>query len=209
MSERVDAVNGGGVGWVDGRNRSPHSPVGQQSQEHREDQLVSQVGGADPGGDYGPVTHSGRHYRWVMSQMGATQADVRVARWLVAALVSFLAVSWWPGFVLPLGDSHEGRVLGQFSLHVANFWELGPWASSLGASWEPFSEVPYTHHPPLLTFLHLLTSTLAGQGLSQVKSISYLAGLATVPALWWLGRRLGLGALSVLGAVAEIGRAHV
>ncbi|MEE2767733.1 MAG: hypothetical protein VX833_00790 [Actinomycetota bacterium] len=139
-----------------------------------------------------------------MSQIGATPVDVRVARWLVAALVAFLAVSWWPGFVLPLGDSHEGRVLGQFSLHVANFWELGPWASSFGASWEPFSEVPYTHHPPLLTFLHLLTSTFAGQGLTQVKSISYLAGLATIPALWWLGRRLGLGALPAFGAVAAL-----
>ena len=136
--------------------------------------------------------------------MAAPRADARVAKALVAVLVAFLAVSWWPAFGLPLGDSHEGRVLGQFSLHVANFWDLGPAGSSFGASWEPFSEVPYTHHPPLLTFLHLVVSAVVGQGLSQVKVVGYLAGLATVPALWWVGRRLGLRALPVAAAVAAL-----
>ena len=139
-----------------------------------------------------------------MSQMAAPRADARVAKVLIAALMAFLAVSWWPAFGLPLGDSHEGRVLGQFSLHVANFWELGLVGSSFGAAWEPFSEVPYTHHPPLLTFLHLVVSAVAGQGLSQVKVISYLAGLSTVPALWWVGCRLGLRALPAAVAVAAM-----
>ena len=136
--------------------------------------------------------------------MAAPRADARVAKALVAALVAFLAVSWWPAFSLPLGDSHEGRVLGQFSLHVANFWDLGPVGSSFGASWEPFSDVPYTHHPPLLTFLHLVVSAVAGQGLPQVKMVGYLAGLATIPALWWVGCRLGLRALPVVAAVAAL-----
>ncbi len=64
--------------------------------------------------------------------MAAPRADARVAKVLIAALMAFLAVSWWPAFGLPLGDSHEGRVLGQFSLHVANFWELGLVGSSFG-----------------------------------------------------------------------------
>ena len=204
MIESVDAVVCGGGRRVNGGNDGLHPSVGQQASEHREDQFVSKVGGSDPGGDNGPVTHGGRHYREAMSQMAATRADTRVARVLVAALVAFLAVSWWPAFGLPLGDSHEGRVLGQFSLHVANFWDLGVVGSSFGASWEPFSDVPYTHHPPLLTFLHLLVSAVAGQGLAQVKVISYAAGLCTIPALWWVGRRLGLRALPIAAAVAAL-----
>ena len=139
-----------------------------------------------------------------MSEMAAPRVDTRVAKVLIGALMAFLAASWWPAFDLPLGNSHEGRVLGQFSLHVANFWELGPMGSSFGAAWEPFSEVPYTHHPPLLTFLHMVVSAIAGQGLFQVKVISYLAGLGTVPALWWVGYRLGFRALPAAVAVVVV-----
>jgi len=204
VAEGVHLVCGRGVCRVDGRYYDFYVPVGQQASEHREDQFVPEVGGADPGGDDGPVTHSSRHYREAMRPMAATLANARAARALVAALVAFLAVSWWPAFGLPLGDSHEGRVLGQFSLHVANFWDLGPVGSSFGSAWQPFSDVPYTHHPPLLTFLHLGLSGAIGQGLAQVKVISYMAGLATVPALWWVGRRLGLRALPIAAAIAAL-----
>ena len=119
-------------------------------------------------------------------------------------LVAFLAVMWARSFGLPLGDSHEGRIIGQFALHVRNFWDLGPSASSFGAVWEPFSDVPYTHHPPLLTGLHLAVSTVFGQGLWQLKAVSYLAGLATVPAFFWVGRRMGFGPLSVAAATGAL-----
>jgi hypothetical protein len=123
---------------------------------------------------------------------------------LVAGVAAFLAVTWARSFGLPLGDSHEGRVLGQFTLHVRNFWELGPVDSSFGADWRPFSDVPYTHHPPLLTGIHLLVSSVIGQGLWQLKAVSYLAGLATVPVLALVGRRLGFGAMPVAVAVGAL-----
>ena len=123
---------------------------------------------------------------------------------LVVGLAVFLVVTWARSFGLPLGDSHEGRVLGQFALHVRNFWDLGPSGSSFGADWAPFSDAPYTHHPPLLTGLHLLVSAVVGQGLWQLKAISYLSGLVTVPALYWVGRRMGFGALSVVAATGAL-----
>jgi len=123
---------------------------------------------------------------------------------LVVGLMAFLAVTWAFSFGLPLGNSHEGRILGQFALHVRNFWDLGPAGSSFGADWTPFSDVPYTHHPPLLTGFHLLVSAVLGQGLWQLKAISYLSGLATVPALYWVGRRMGFGALPVAAATGAL-----
>ena len=113
-------------------------------------------------------------------------------------------VTWARSFGLPLGDSHEGRIIGQFALHVRNFWDLGPSSSSFGAAWQPFSEVPYTHHPPLLTGIHLMVSTVFGQGLWQLKAVSYLAGLTTIPALYWVGRRMGFGALPVAAATGAL-----
>jgi len=129
---------------------------------------------------------------------------VRAPTLLVAALTAFLAVTWARSFGLPLGDSHEGRIMGQFALHVRNFWDLGPFGSSFGAAWGPFSEVPYTHHPPLLTGLHLAVSTVFGQGLWQLKAVSYLSGLATVPAFFWVGRRMGFGPLPVAAATGAL-----
>jgi hypothetical protein len=123
---------------------------------------------------------------------------------VVMGLVAFLVVTWARSFGLPLGDSHEGRIMGQFALHVRNFWDLGPSASSFGAAWEPFSDVPYTHHPPLLTGLHLAVSTVFGQGLWQLKAVSYLSGLATVPAFFWVGRRMGFGPLPVAAATGAL-----
>jgi hypothetical protein len=109
----------------------------------------------------------------------------------------FLLVSWIPAFGMPLGDSHEGRVLGQFALHMKNFWSMGVVASSFGASWEPFSDIPYTHHPPVLTFLHVIVSSIIGEGLKQIKLISYVAGVFTIPALFSMGKNLGINSKAV------------
>ncbi len=123
---------------------------------------------------------------------------------LMVVLVGSLWWSWRASFGLPLGDSHEGRVLGQFGLHVARFWDLGPSGSSWGADWRPFSDVPYTHHPPLLTWIHIGVSAVFGQGLGALKSVSYLAGLVTVPAFVRVGRRLGFATLPVVAATAML-----
>ncbi len=136
-----------------------------------------------------------------MVQMTETSNEKLIARLVVSLMALLLLFSWFPAFGLPLGDSHEGRVLGQFALHMKNFWSMGMVSSSFGASWEPFSDVPYTHHPPALTFLHVFVSTLVGEGLRQIKLISYAAGIVTVPALYWMGRNLGINAKAVLLSV--------
>jgi len=45
---------------------------------------------------------------------------------------------------------------------------------------------------------------VVGQGLWQLKAISYLSGLATVPALYWVGRRMGFGALPAVAATGAL-----
>ena len=127
-----------------------------------------------------------------MVEMTETSNEKLLTKTAVSIMALFLLVSWLPAFGLPLGDSHEGRVLGQFALHMKNFWSMGVIDSSFGASWEPFSDIPYTHHPPVLTFLHVLVSSIFGEGLKQVKLISYIAGILTVPALFSMGKNLGV-----------------
>ena len=113
-----------------------------------------------------------------MVEMTETSNEKLITRTILSILVLLQLFSWIPAFGLPLGDSHEGRVLGQFALHMKNFWSMGAVSSSFGASWEPFSDIPYTHHPPALTFLHVIVSTLLGEGLKQIKLISYSAAVS-------------------------------
>ena len=136
-----------------------------------------------------------------MVEMTETSNQKLITKIAVSILALFLLVSWFPALGLPLGDSHEGRVLGQFALHMKNFWNLGVVDSSFGASWEPFSEIPYTHHPPALTFLHVVVSTVVGEGLRQIKLISYVAGILTVPAFFYMGKSLGINAKAVVVSV--------
>ena len=133
-----------------------------------------------------------------MVEMTETSNEKLITKIAVSMMALFLLVSWIPAFGLPLGDSHEGRVLGQFSLHMKNFWSMGVMDSSFGASWEPFSDIPYTHHPPALTFLHVVVSTVFGEGLKQIKLISYVAGVLTVPALFLMGKKLGINEKAVI-----------
>ena len=136
-----------------------------------------------------------------MVEMTETSNEKLLTKTAVSIMALFLLVSWLPAFGLPLGDSHEGRVLGQFALHMKNFWSMGVIDSSFGASWEPFSDIPYTHHPPVLTFLHVLVSSIFGEGLKQVKLISYIAGILTVPALFSMGKNLGVNEKAVLVSI--------
>ena len=57
-----------------------------------------------------------------MVAMTETGNEKLITKIAVSIVALFLLVSWIPAFGLPLGDSHEGRVLGQFSLHMKNFW---------------------------------------------------------------------------------------
>ena len=124
-----------------------------------------------------------------MVAMTETGNEKLITKIAVSIVALFLLVSWIPAFGMTLGDSHEGRVLGQFSLHMKNFWSMGVIDSSFGASWEPFSDIPYTHHPPVLTFLHVIVSSIIGEGSKQIKLVSYAAGVLTIPALFSMGKK--------------------
>ena len=129
----------------------------------------------------------------------------RALSWaILAGLMGWLAVTWAPAFGLPLGDSHEGRILSEFGMRVSNFWDKGLLGSAWGGDWSPFSDTPYNHHPPLLHTLHLFVSWVFGEGFAQLKSIGYLSGLASVPALAYMGRRIGLRHLTSTVATALV-----
>lgn len=121
-----------------------------------------------------------------------------------AALIAVLAVSWWEMLFLPLGDSHDGRINGRFGLAVRNFLENGWAASGWLSDISPFSDVPYTHHPPLLNFIHAAVGGLAGTGEWQLRLPGYISGLAAVAALLWLLREadVGAGASAMAAALA-------
>ena len=120
------------------------------------------------------------------------------------AVAAVLAGSWWELLFLPLGASHDGRINGRFGIHVRNFLEHGLMNSDFLASMAPFSNEPYTHHPPLLNVLHAAVGSILGQGEWQLHAIGYLAGLGTVGGLLWLARELGLGPWSSVAAMALV-----
>ena len=115
---------------------------------------------------------------------------VRVAGGL--AIGGMLATGWWELLFLPLGASHDGRINGRFGLHVRNFLEGWLPGSGFLASMEPFSDVPYTHHPPLLNVLHAAVGLVLGLGEWQLHLVGYVAGVGTVAGLVWLARELEL-----------------
>ncbi len=133
--------------------------------------------------------------------------DVTTTRLRVAGSIAIggvLAISWWELLFLPLGASHDGRINGRFGLHVRNFLESGLRGSDFLASMEPFSNVPYTHHPPLLNLLHTTVGSVLGQGEWQLHLIGYVAGLGTVAGLMWLARELELGAAASVASLALV-----
>ena len=135
---------------------------------------------------------------------GRPWPDIRVRVAGGAALAAVLAGTWWELLFLPLGASHDGRINARFGLHVRNFAEHGLVGSDYLASLEPFSTHPYTHHPPLMNVLHAVSGSVLGQGEWQLHVIGYAAGLATLAALLWLARELGLGAGTSLVALGVL-----
>jgi len=126
--------------------------------------------------------------------------------WALAGsgLAVMLAVSWWEILFLPLGDSHDGRIHGRFGLQVRNLLEGGLVDSSFLSSMEPFATQPYAHHPPLTNVIHATIGWLFGIGEWQLHLPGFLAGLATVGALIWLLRELGLGSWVAVGATGLV-----
>ena len=126
--------------------------------------------------------------------------------WAVGVLVALVTLTWLPAIGLPLGDSHEGRVLGRFALQVRNFWDMGPLGSGLASNWEPMYSTPYAHHPPLTNALAIASSAIFGESELALRIPGYLAGVLSLVALAALLRRvhmpwgptlIALGALTV------------
>jgi hypothetical protein len=148
------------------------------------------------------------------------QVDIAEKRWIWGAVTALLVVSiassWIPSLVLPLGDDHQGRILGRMVLHADNILEKGWSGSNLGAAWEPYSNIPYAHHPPLGNLLHLGVAwaqggaTALGARLILVLGgiVSIITGAALVRKLTghWLAVAAALAGLAMSGYFWLFGR---
>ncbi len=138
-----------------------------------------------------------------VSARATTQASRDAAGWgVIAGIAAALAASWWELLFLPLGDSHDGRIMGRFGLHIRNFWESGLAGSGFLSDLSPFPNATYAHHPPLTNFAQVLISAVVGQGEWQLRLLGYSSGIVTVVALAWLLRTLGFGWPATVAATA-------
>ena len=140
--------------------------------------------------------------------------------WTAAVLIALAVLAvWLPDLDLPLGDSDDGRILARFGLQARNFWELGAAESGYGALIEPYiraeygvppgeapsrAAVTYAHHPPLQTFLTILSVGLFGDTLLGLRAAGFLMGAATVLFMTALLRIRGIGWGPVLLAVGSM-----
>ena len=140
--------------------------------------------------------------------------------WTAAVLIALAVLAvWLPDLDLPLGDSDDGRILARFGLQARNFWELGAAESGYGALIEPYiraeygvppggapsrAAVTYAHHPPLQTFLTILSVGLFGDTLLGLRAAGFLMGAASVLFMAALLRIRGIGWGPVLLAVGSM-----
>ena len=129
-----------------------------------------------------------------------------VGPWLLGAMTGALVVSWLPQIGLPLGDSHEGRILARLGMQAANVWRLGLVGSGWGTVLQPYdANGIYAHHPPLVNLLHVVAAgILGGDQPWHLRVPGYLAGLATVVAVALLLRALRFDWVPTLLAVGAM-----
>ena len=144
--------------------------------------------------------------------------------WTGAVLISLAVLAvWLPDLDLPLGDSDDGRILARFGLQARNFWEQGATESGYGALIEPYiraeygvgpgetpsrAAVTYAHHPPLQTFVSILSVGLLGDSPAGLRLVGFLMGAATALFMAALLRIRGLGwgpTLLAVGAMVATG----
>lgn len=140
----------------------------------------------------------------------------RVWFWITVAVVVVLALTWVPALGLPLGNDHQGRILGRMVLHADNFVNKGWVGSDYIAAWEPYSTAPYAHHPPLPQFLHAAIGAAQGGAtafgarlldfLGGMASVVFVAGLVRKLTSSWLPAALAVGALGASGFYWVFGR---
>lgn len=125
---------------------------------------------------------------------GSAEPGIADRTWwaITAGVAGLVGSTWWSLMFLPLGDSHDGRIMGRFGLHVRNLWERGLVDSGFLTDLSPFPTETYAHHPPLMNALHGVVSAVFGQGEWQLRSIGFASGVLTVITLVWLLRTLGI-----------------
>ena len=152
---------------------------------------------------------------------------------MAVLVASVVLVMWLPDLHLPLGDSDDGRILARFGLQARNFWDQGARESGFGALIDPYiraeygivpgeqpprEAVTYAHHPPLQTFLSILSVGLFGDSPAGLRVIGFLVGSATVlfmtsllrvRGLPWGPTLLAVGAMTVTGFYYVYGRIGV
>ncbi len=113
------------------------------------------------------------------------------------AMTGAVLISWLPQIGLPLGDSHEGRILARLGMQAANVWRLGLVGSGWGTVLQPYdANGIYAHHPPLVNLLHVVAAgILGGDQPWHLRVPGYLAGLAT----------RGGGGVAAPGAASSVG----
>jgi hypothetical protein len=121
-------------------------------------------------------------------------------------MVGALLATWLPQIGLPLGDSHEGRILARLGMQAANVWRLGLAGSNWGTLLGPYDPNGfYAHHPPLVNGLHVMAAgILGGDQPWHLRVPGYLAGLSTVVAVAALLRALQFGWVPTLLAVGAM-----
>ena len=128
------------------------------------------------------------------------------ARWGwagIGAIAAVVFVSWLPQFAA-LGDNHLGRTAGRMALQIHNLQERGVGASHWAADWQPYSNEPYAHHPPLITMLDALFGLFPGFGAFEVVLPQMLLALLALPSAAVLLRALGIRWVPTLLAVAAM-----
>ena len=144
-----------------------------------------------------------------MTRLLAMLPDRLRSGWTVVGVIALIVLAvWLPDIDLALGDSDDGRILARFGLQARNFWE-DPSGSAFGASMAPYGAATnYAHHPPLMNFVHIGSVGLLGEGVTSLRIVGFVIGVATVASmsallrirgLAWGPTLLAVGAMSVTG----------
>lgn len=148
-----------------------------------------------------------------------TSGSEMIWMWLAILIIVTFAVSWLPALGLPLGDDHQGRILGRLALHADNFLDRGWAGSNYIADWLPYSGIPYAHHPPLANVIQAALAWVQGGATAfGVRLVVTSAGLISLGGLAvtvrklatsWLAVALSVAALAVSGYFWFFGRSLV
>lgn len=120
--------------------------------------------------------------------------------WTVVGLLTILVLLSWAPYGAPLGDDHEGRILGRHAIQLENLREKGLVGSGFASDLTPFSE-NYSHHPPLMTAVYAVGQLLPWSTVTDLRVVAFGMSALSLVMLAGLLRALRLGWVAVLPAV--------